>query len=150
MEKNRYFTWKHFSTSGKRHCYEWKPIFKVRTYSCRWRLIFCLVQTLFYLFFRHFCQWFIQIPDIYASFFLILWKRSSEANASFWPVEMDFLASETILPNISNITSIESNFFYFLEINFKRILYYSQSQQILCLVETIFFHSDFFGKHYCN
>ena len=41
-------------------------------------------------------------------------------------------------------------FFYLLEIYFKRILYYSQWQRIFSLVETIFFHSHFFGNHYCN
>ena len=36
--------------------------------------------------------------------------------------------------------------FHLLEIYFKRILYYSQWQRIFFLVETIFFHSYFFGK----
>ena len=49
MEKNRYFTRKLFSTSGKRHCYEWEPIFKDRTYTCWWKLIFWLVETIFFL-----------------------------------------------------------------------------------------------------
>ena len=46
--KDRSFTWKFFSTSGNRHCYEWKPIFKDRTYSCWWKLIFWLVETIFF------------------------------------------------------------------------------------------------------
>ena len=49
MEKNRYFTWKLFSTSGKRHYYEWKPIFKDRICSCRWKLILWLIETIFFL-----------------------------------------------------------------------------------------------------
>ena len=41
-------------------------------------------------------------------------------------------------------------FFHLLEIYFKQILYYSQWQRIFFLVETIFFHSHFFGNHYRN
>ena len=46
---HRYFTWKLFSTSGKRHYYEWKPIFKDRICSCRWKLILWLIETIFFL-----------------------------------------------------------------------------------------------------
>ena len=55
--------------------------------------------------------------------------------------------------NISNMLKYPfhwKEFFHLLEICFRRILYYSQLQIICCLVETIFFHSDFFGNHYCN
>ena len=42
-----YFTWKFFSTSGNRHWYEWKPIFKDRYLSCWWKLIFWVVKNNF-------------------------------------------------------------------------------------------------------
>ena len=32
-----------FSASGNRHCYEWKPIYKDRAYSCWWKLILWLI-----------------------------------------------------------------------------------------------------------
>ena len=44
----RNFTWKFFSTSGNHHFHEWKSIFKDRTYSCRWKLIFWVVETIFF------------------------------------------------------------------------------------------------------
>ena len=43
-----------------------------------------------------------------------------------------------------------NQFFHLLQIYFKQMLKQSQRQRIFCLVETIFFHSDFFGNHYCN
>ena len=45
---DHYFTWNFFSTSGNRHCYEWKAIFKDRTYFYWWKLIFWLVETIFF------------------------------------------------------------------------------------------------------
>ena len=41
-----YFSGKCFSTSGNRH--KWKPIFKGRTYSCLWKLIFWPVDFIFF------------------------------------------------------------------------------------------------------
>ena len=41
-------------------------------------------------------------------------------------------------------------FFHLLEIYFKWILYHSQWHRISCLLETTFFHSNFFQNHYCN
>ena len=49
---DHHFTWKFFSTSGNCHCYEWKPIFKDRTYSCRWKLIFNHFPPLSHIFFK--------------------------------------------------------------------------------------------------
>ena len=37
---------KFFTTRESRHCYKWKPIFKARTYSCWWKLIFCVVEAI--------------------------------------------------------------------------------------------------------
>ena len=41
-------------------------------------------------------------------------------------------------------------FFRLLEIYLKRIVYYSWWQRIFCLLVMVFFHSDFYGNHYCN
>ena len=45
-----------FSTSGKRHCYEWKPISKDRTYSCWWKLTLWMVETIFFYCLIHFSK----------------------------------------------------------------------------------------------
>ena len=37
-----------FSSSGNRHCYEWKQILKGKIYSSWWKLIFWLVETIFF------------------------------------------------------------------------------------------------------
>ena len=50
---DRYFTWKFSSTSENRHYYESKPIFKNKIYSCRWKLIFWLVETVLFIFLFH-------------------------------------------------------------------------------------------------
>ena len=42
-----YFIWKVFSTSENRR-HEWRSIFKYWTYSCWWKLIFWLVETIFF------------------------------------------------------------------------------------------------------
>ena len=61
-----------------------------------------------------------------------------------------FRLVETILFKFAKYLFHRKQFFHLVEIYFKRILYYSQQQRIFCLVETIFFHSDFFGNHYRN
>ena len=68
------------------------------------------------------------------------------------PISIDFQIQKhgVVTPVQYYNSMIGSSFFHFLKINLKRILYYSQSQRTSCLVETIFFHSDFFGSHYCN
>ena len=43
----RYFIWKFFSTS-ENHRHEWRSIFKYWTYSCWWKLVFWLVETIFF------------------------------------------------------------------------------------------------------
>ena len=50
---------------------------------------------------------------------------------------------ETLLFQYLKYPFHSKQFFYLVEIYFKRILYYRQRQQIFCLVETIFFHSHF-------
>ena len=49
-----------FSTSGNRHCYEWKPIFKDRNCSCLWKLISRLVETIFF----HYIIYCSRIPSL--------------------------------------------------------------------------------------
>ena len=45
---HHHFTWKFLSTRGNRHCYEWRPIFKDKIYSCWWKLTLWLVETIFH------------------------------------------------------------------------------------------------------
>ena len=112
------------------------------------KVIFWLVETLFYLFFRYFCHWFTQIPYIYL--LLVYWKCIFERNSSFWPLETGFQASGNHFVPISQVSLSLKQFFTLLEICFKRIRYYCQWRRIFCLLETISFHSDFSGNHYCN
>ena len=99
MEKNRYFTWKLFSTSGKRHYYEWKPIFKDRICSCRWKLILWLIETIFFLPFgdAHATASFI---FAYSGNVFLNTFRLVERDI-FWVVETLFLSTfQTFLPVI--------------------------------------------------
>ena len=134
-------------------------------HSSKWKGIFWLVETLFYLVFRYFCQWLL--------FFLVQWKRIFETNPSLQLVETNFLPFlvkafsvqcklifqqilhsgqwrlifwlvKTILFIYLKYPFHLKQFFHLLAIYFKRILYYSQWQRIFCLVETIFFYSHFF------
>ena len=45
---HHHFTWKFLFTRGNRHCYEWRPIFKDKSYSCWWKLTLWLVETIFH------------------------------------------------------------------------------------------------------
>ena len=66
--------------------------------------------------------------------------HSGLSKRMFWLVE-------TILFQYLKYYFHWNQFFHLLQLYFRRILYYSQ---IFCLLETIFFHSDFFGNQYCN
>ena len=69
--------------------------------------------------------------------------HSGQWKLIFWLVE-------TILCQYLKYLFHWKQFFHLLKIYFKRILYHRQCQQIFFLVETTFFHSHFFGNHYCN
>ena len=84
---DRYFTWKFFSTSGNRH--EWKPIFKDWTYSCLWKLIFWLVETIFF----HCLIYFSRSPSSQ----LAETHFSVQKNSIVFYSELSFLLVKTII-----------------------------------------------------
>ena len=86
---NVFFTWNSLSTSGNRHCYEWKSIFKDRTYSCWWKLIFWLVETIFF----HCLIYFSRSPSSQ----LAETHFSVQKNSIVFYSELSFLLVKTII-----------------------------------------------------
>ena len=75
---------------------------------------------------------------------LALCKFIFATNPLFWVVETDFLASENHFVPISQISFWLEAVFSSCGDIFKRILHYSQWQQIFCLMGMVFLHSCFF------
>ena len=146
---HRYFTWKLFSTSGKRHYYEWKPIFKDRICSCRWKLILWLIETIFFLPFGD-ARATASFIFAYSGNVFLNTFRLVERDI-FWVVETlffiyfsdisasDLFRCQTFMPAFSSSYG---------NIVLKRILHSEQWKRIFRLVETILFQYLKYNFHW--
>ena len=145
-----------FSSILRHSCYcqlyfsvQWISIFKRipvsrNGFSGQWEHFF--LKLFFNISASGLCRYQTFMPVFFASSGNVILKRillSGQWKRIFW-------LAETILFQYLKYAFHWKQFFHLLEIYFKRILYYRRSQRNFCSVETIFFHPDFFGNHYCN